>query len=62
MLRSRSRSPAGAVEVNPPRRERAPDGTWGDGTQLEALVDLGVIPTQERQFQVQAMGANEAGR
>jgi len=53
--------PAGAVEVKRPRRPRAPSGIWGDGTELDALDDLDVDPTQERQFQVQAKGVNEGG-
>jgi len=53
--------PAGAVEVKRPRRPRAPSGIWGDGTELDALDDLDVNPTQERQFQVQARGVNEGG-
>jgi hypothetical protein len=49
------------VEVKRPRRPRAPSGIWGDGTELDALDDLDVDPTQERQFQVQAKGVNEGG-
>jgi len=33
----------------------------GDGTELDALDDLDVDPTQERQFQVHAKGVNEGG-
>ena len=44
--------PAGTVEVNRPRRPRAPSGIWGDGTELDALDDLSDDPTLERQFQV----------
>ena len=57
----RSRSPASTVEVKRPCRERAPDGIWSDGTQLEALVDLDVDPTQESQFQAQARVSMKAG-
>ena len=53
--------PAGAVEVKRPRRPRAPSGIWGDGTELDALDDLSVDPTLERQFQVQAKGVHEGG-
>ena len=49
------------MEIKRPRRPRAPSGIWGDGTELDALDDLDVDPTQERQFQVQARGVNEGG-
>jgi hypothetical protein len=53
--------PAGAVEVKRPRRPRAASGIWGDGTELDALDDLDVDPTLERQFQVQAKGVHDGG-
>ena len=53
--------PAVAVEVKRPRRQRAPSGIQGDGTELDAADDLNVDPTLERKFQVQATGVHEGG-
>ena len=53
--------PAVAVEVKRLCCPRVPSGTWGDGTEPDAVDDLNADPTPERQFQVQATGVHEGG-
>ena len=54
--------PACAVEVKRAPRPRPPGGIWSDGPDLDALDDLDVDPTPERQFQVQARVSMKPGR